>query len=100
MEIGQRIREIRRYRNVSLKALAIDIDVSTGFLSRIELNQKKCSFELLERICQALGVSFSEFFASDLDTDLQTAELMAAARQLTPYQRQLITDLINSIIQK
>jgi transcriptional regulator with XRE-family HTH domain len=59
--IGGRIREIRSWRDMTLKATAELAGITEGYLSRIERNQRPVnSRSLLESIAAALRVAPSE----------------------------------------
>lgn len=54
--LGQRIRELRDERDLSLRELARQVDISAPFLSDIELGRRFPSDEILELLARALGV--------------------------------------------
>lgn len=54
MDIGQRIREARKARKLTLEALANQVDTDTGNLSRLERGKQGASQELLTKIFAAL----------------------------------------------
>lgn len=59
MEIGQRIREARKAKGLTLEALAHQVDTDTGNLSRLERGKQGASQELLKRILGALDLEVS-----------------------------------------
>lgn len=60
--MGSEIREVRRARGLTLKALSAQIDCSTAYLSRIELGSARVSEVLLDQIGSALAVDPDWFF--------------------------------------
>ena len=64
MDIGKRIRQLRVQNDLTLEELASRTELTKGFLSQLERNLASCSIATLEDIAEALGVSMSEFFAS------------------------------------
>jgi len=66
MEVGNRIQELRKLNKMTAKELAEHIEVSPSFVSAIENNSTKLSLKTLSHICEALGVTLSEFFNADL----------------------------------
>lgn len=62
MDIGSRMRELRKERGLSLEALAKKSDVAVGSLSRIETGKGGGNFRTLEKVAQALKVSMAEFY--------------------------------------
>lgn len=56
MHMANRIRELRKSRNITLEELAEQSGISTGFLSRIESGKRGLSLENVIRIARALDV--------------------------------------------
>ena len=63
--IGEKIREGRKGRSLTLAQLAERTSLSVGFLSQIELGKNSASVETLYRIATALGVQPGEFFREE-----------------------------------
>ncbi|HHH31506.1 MAG TPA: XRE family transcriptional regulator [Polyangiaceae bacterium] len=63
--LGERIRRIRKERGLGLRAMARDLDVSAGYVSRIEKDAEKYppGEDLLRKIADALGDDFDELMA-------------------------------------
>lgn len=61
-QIGNKIKEYRNKAELSQETLASRADISTNFLGQIERGNKNPTIETLEKILNALDVSFSEFF--------------------------------------
>jgi transcriptional regulator with XRE-family HTH domain len=61
--IGERIRELRAERGLTLDGLARLADVSRAMLSRIERGESSPTAQLLNKICGGLGVTLSVLFA-------------------------------------
>ena len=55
--VGNRIRELRRVRNISQQALAISADMDRGYLSAMEQGKQNVTIGALMKIAQSLGVS-------------------------------------------
>lgn len=62
MDIGERIRELRLAKNLTLEELADRCELTKGFLSQLENNMNTPSIQTLEDITEVLGVSMSKFF--------------------------------------
>lgn len=78
--LGQRIREERVQRGVSLRALASEVGVSASMISQIENGKTQPSVSTLYAITSALGVSIQEVF----DAALQDAAPPAPPRSGAP----------------
>ncbi len=59
-ELGIRIRKIRELKGYSQSIIADSVDTSKKQLSRIENGQTSPSFELLQKITDALEISLNE----------------------------------------
>jgi len=58
--VNNRIREIRKAKNLTLADVSGSIGISIAYLSDIENGNRHGSAETLKRIADALGVSVSE----------------------------------------
>lgn len=63
--IGARIRQLRIARGLTLDELALASGVSRAMISRIERAEASPTASLLARLCAALGLSLSAFFAEE-----------------------------------
>ena len=62
--VGQRIRDLRRSRKLSLEATAARTDLSIGFLSQIERGLSSPSLRVLATIADVLGVGIAGLFGA------------------------------------
>jgi transcriptional regulator with XRE-family HTH domain len=76
--IGVRIRKLRVARNLTLDELATASGVSRAMISRIERGEASPTASLLARLCAALGLSLSAFFAEE---DRQVSPLIRRDEQ-------------------
>lgn len=67
MEIGSRIKHLRKRKGLTLDELASRSELSKGFLSQLEHDLTSPSIATLDDILEALGSSLSEFFSEDKD---------------------------------
>jgi len=65
--IGQRIKELRLERRLTLEEVAERSGCSAGFLSQLERNRAAPSISMLYSIARALGVSITHFFPEVLN---------------------------------
>jgi transcriptional regulator with XRE-family HTH domain len=65
LAIGIRIRKLRLEKGLTLDDLAEASGVSRAMISRIERAEASPTASLLARVCAALGLSLSTFFADD-----------------------------------
>jgi transcriptional regulator with XRE-family HTH domain len=65
INVGERLRELREARNISMRALATKSGLSANALSMIERGRASPSVSTLYKLAEALGVSITSFFGSD-----------------------------------
>jgi len=78
MPLGQRIRELREERDLSLRELAKKLKVSAAFLSDIELGRRYPSEENLKDLAGILGVSFRDLKAHDTRPPIEEMKRLSA----------------------
>src|SRR3989442_11069746 len=61
-KLGERIRETRRVKLITLEGLSKETDLSPGFLSRLERGETSASISNLIVIADHLGIPLREFF--------------------------------------
>jgi transcriptional regulator with XRE-family HTH domain len=62
VDVGERLRAIRRLRRATLKTVAQRSDLSESFLSQVERGRANASVASLKRIAAALGVNVADLF--------------------------------------
>jgi transcriptional regulator with XRE-family HTH domain len=62
--VGQRLRELRRARRLSLETVAARTDLSIGFLSQIERGLSSPSLRVLATLADVLGVGIAGLFGA------------------------------------
>src|SRR5437899_6978257 len=65
VDVGERLRELRRCRRCTLRAIAERSGLSESFLSQVERGRASASIASLRRIADALGVSMADLFEPD-----------------------------------
>ncbi|WP_274371792.1 XRE family transcriptional regulator [Morganella morganii] len=65
MKIGQRIRDLRKLRGMTILQLATAIDSDVGNISRLERGIQGYTENTLIKIASALGVTVAELFSAD-----------------------------------
>jgi transcriptional regulator with XRE-family HTH domain len=64
IDVGERLREIRRTRRLTLLEVAEKAGVSESFLSQVERGRSNASIASLQRIAGALGYGIGDLFGS------------------------------------
>ena len=62
LKLGQRIKTLRKGKELSQEALAYKAEVDRTYVTDVENGRRNVSIEILEKLIGALEVSFSEFF--------------------------------------
>jgi transcriptional regulator with XRE-family HTH domain len=88
------LKDYRKLRQISQLQLAEKCNSSQTYIAEIEVGKKFPSLEMIERIAEALGIESYHLFKNE---PIQTG---AKKRQLTPLQRQEISDQIYSAVLK
>lgn len=70
--IGEKIRSIRKSKNLTIVELSEKINVTSGYISQIERDLISPSLSVLKRLSQALEVPLSVLFLERSDTDVVT----------------------------
>ena len=65
VDVGERLRELRRFRRATLKTIAERSGLSESFLSQVERGRSSASIASLRKIAEALGVSMADLFGPD-----------------------------------
>lgn len=75
IDYGEKIKELRKRKNVSQEELAFDLKVSRQTINRWEANLKQPNMESIVMLCKYFGVKYEYFF----DDEELTEEVAAAA---------------------
>ena len=65
MDIGGKIKHLRRQKGLTLEELASRSELTKGFLSQLERNLTSPSIDSLDDILEALGTNLADFFKED-----------------------------------
>jgi transcriptional regulator with XRE-family HTH domain len=65
VDVGERLRALRRSRRATLRTIAERSGLSESFLSQVERGRSSASIESLRRVADALGVSMADLFEPD-----------------------------------
>jgi transcriptional regulator with XRE-family HTH domain len=62
IKIGDRIRELRKAKNLSQEALANIAEVDRTYMTKVETGKRNVTVKILDKIIVALGTDFTTFF--------------------------------------
>ena len=77
MNLGQRIRELRDKKDLSLRELAKTLNISAAFLSDIELGRRFPSDKVLSGMAKALGTTVEDLRTYDTRVPVQEIKRLA-----------------------
>lgn len=106
MQIGSRIKKLRNMQKYKAKEFAKLSGISPVFLSYIENDTKKPSFDTLERMCSILNITLSDFFKEDFTASHEVLltddikKLILTAQYLKPDQLNQLIKFVDTIIKK
>ena len=70
MDLGKRIKTLRTSRGISARHLAQSSGIDPSLISKIENGISNPSIDTLQKICDTLDVSMSDFFLRDTALDM------------------------------
>ena len=79
MPLGQKLRELREERDLSLRELAKKLGCSAAFLSDIELGRRYPSEGNLKDIAQLLNISLDELKSHDTRAPIEALKRLSAS---------------------
>ncbi|MCB5196179.1 helix-turn-helix domain-containing protein [Deefgea salmonis] len=100
MNIGTVIRKLRLAQGATLEALALEIGIDGGNLSRIERAIQQPAFNMVEPIAAALKITPAELIAAACANETNQAQadvdltLLSNYRSLTPANQQLVLEFV------
>ena len=106
IDVGKRIKTLRNEKGISARTLASKADLDPSQISKIENGTSKPSLDALQRICEVLDISISDFFAVTTTTDHskqvvpELEQLMETTKSLTTNQIELLNKLLKSFGEK
>lgn len=97
IKIGQILQKLRKSNGYTQEKLAEEIEVSTRYISDIEQDRAKPSYETLIKICNIYKISLDQIFSKYLDINKnQTLEYgISGYEKLKEEDKKTIEYLIN-----
>lgn len=101
MDIGRKIKNLRKKMGLTLQELSERSGVSPGYISMLERGFKKSpTLEVLKKLAKGLGVSLSELIGEELvslEADERTKLLLRAADELSKLDLESLENLLKAI---
>lgn len=93
LTIGERIKQLRQERGLTLRQLAAKTGLSLGYLSKVERDLSKPSYSTVQSICYALEMTANPFMLPQKEE--KSAENVSASYMIPSSQRSLIYGATN-----
>lgn len=95
VDIGLRLHQLRLAKGLTVKEVACEAEVSPAFISAVEHQQSNISFMKLEKICDVLEVSMSDFFLDNIEPIEQA--ISHRVHQLSEHQKHALYQFLLTI---
>lgn len=98
--MGRRIQRYRLQAGKTQEELAEHLDVSVGYISRVECGQRHLNLERLSDVASFLNVGLPELVA-DLEPkekDFMRTDIDRMISELTPVQKAILVDILQSFL--
>lgn len=93
MDLGSAIRSARKLRGFKQKELAAICNISPGFLSQIESNQRDLSISTLEGISKQLKIPLPILFFMAIEENDVPTQKQETFRLISPVFKNLLSDI-------
>ncbi|MCH5159469.1 MAG: helix-turn-helix transcriptional regulator [Clostridiales bacterium] len=97
MDILEKIEKLRKERGWSINNLAMEALLTQSTLNNIYTRKTEPKISTLRSICNAFGITLSEFFTDDETEYGINAELVRRVRSLSNEQKEALLILLQSI---
>lgn len=100
MEIGTRLRAMRKAKGFSMYRLHKETGLSQGHISDLEKCLNQPTIETLQRLLTPMGITLAEFFNEDGEVSILSdaeKELVSGFRTLPDDKAALVLQIINAM---
>ncbi|WP_236913398.1 helix-turn-helix domain-containing protein [Clostridium sp. Cult1] len=103
MDVGKRIRELRKQHNMTTNELANLCNTTQPVISKLENGHRIPDVPTLKKICEVFDITLADFFAPEgmtrpVESDLE--ELLNSAKELSPEQIKSLSTFLKTIVNK
>lgn len=98
MEVGERLRKLRKSNGLSQRKLAKMAGVTNGLISMIEQGQTSPSVASLKRILDAIPMPFSEFFSLEYPSSEDVFFEESQLREINPVRVFRVDNPSNALV--
>jgi len=100
LEIGRRIREVRRNQEATQQQFSEDIYISSNFLSEIENGKKGLSCETLYNICETQKISADFLLFGNVEEEEEVSDsdlIIETATRMKSDELTVVIDYLKSL---
>jgi len=99
---GKRLKLAREQKRLTAEQLSEEINISSKSIWQLESGRRSTSLKCLVGLCNALNVSPEYLLEADLHNTSYNSdnELLELVANLTPSERELLVDILKTIINK
>ena len=100
IKIGEKIREVRKSRNLTQQKLAEMADIGIMYMGEIERGVKFPSMNVFVKIIEALDVSADYILRDEIHSGKEYVfdEITKKLEDLSPKQRKAVSDILDAYI--
>ncbi|MCD6336412.1 MAG: helix-turn-helix transcriptional regulator [Candidatus Latescibacteria bacterium] len=104
VEIGKKIRELRKSKELTQERLAEKADLHPTYVGSIERGEVNVSINTLQKTADALEVTIETLFPFDLrkepttETELLTSQILGLVRSEPPHIQKVLLNVLKSLI--
>jgi len=98
---GKRVRALRKNKGLSQEELAEKTDISSKYLSRVEMGQHFPSIDTLDKLANALKVEVKDFFefAHEARSSRELREILSGLLKETDEEKlRLLVKIVRAVI--
>ena len=102
MNLGERLRSIRKNRNYTLDKIHEKSNISRATLSDWENNKRKPTISTLEKWAQAVGIDFWDIFfePSSFSPNAEEIDMIFLFRMLSQNDKEHLLALLKTMVKK
>lgn len=99
--IGRRLQDGRKRQNLTQEVLAERVGITVVYLSKVENGRVRPTLELLDSLCESLGISLSGLLTGvEIQKDEYANErIVALLRSCTPEIKEAALDILERLSQ-
>jgi len=97
MEIGERIAELRKYKDVSAREMSLSIGQNDHYINKIENGKALPSITALYDICFYLDISIKDFFDKNNNNPSMVEEYITDYMRLNDSSQEKVAALVKDL---